>query len=697
MDKYDWVYTDVLNAPINSNKYWVYDLETFPTIFTATFYNVGTGQVLAFEISTRINHLAKLLHFLQTSQHNGDSHIGFNNFGFDYPIIHAIRSLGMECRLEHTFQACKSIINTPWADRFNNVIWSPEIRQIDLMKVMHYDASEGNTSLKMLECRMNMLDVKELPFEPETHIQGDADMDILLEYNWHDVLATINFFHEIRGEIEFRATLSKKYDLDFTNDSNTKIGAKIFKHKLHAAGIECNKYLRTPRDSIDLAECIVPNIKLRLPEFQDMQSQFEAMTIRETKGVFVDRVVWVDNIEYVFGVGGLHASAQDIIFREDEAHIIMLVDVKSYYPNLSIKNEFYPEHLGIGFCKVNDEVYQERSTHAKGTVENASLKEALNSTFGNSNQVYSDFYDPKFTMTTTISGQLSLLMLVEPLIAIEGVKIININTDGICIFAHQNKTQLISQICNWWKTITRLDLSTEFYTKFFSRNVNNYIAVGRSGNVTRKGLFLHSSDLRWSQNHSQQVVSKVADKVMVNDENLEDALHSHRVLNDFIIHTQVARSHSVYQEGSEVRLPKVIRYIACKAGDYIYKTMPPKGIVGTYKRKNSLTDEYYESIASTLEEGAHDERIHTKNKSVYSIRKTFIGAGTKFKLCTNLNDISMEDIDYDYYKNEIIKLTEGWTEHLPRVTKTRAKKGHIQVAEEELARCGHLQTHDQST
>ena len=103
------------------------------------------------------------------------------------------------------------------------------------------------------------------------------------------------------------------------------------------------------------------------------------------------------------------------------------------YPNIAISNRVYPEHLTEKFCDIYEDVYNQRKSFAKGTAENAMLKLALNSVYGDSNNKYSVFYDPKYTMNITINGQLSLCLLAEKLLTIEGLKIIQVNTDGVTV------------------------------------------------------------------------------------------------------------------------------------------------------------------------------------------------------------------------------------------------------------------------
>jgi len=69
---------------------WTYDLETYPNIFTADFKHANTGTRLLFEVSDRKNEINELYAFLNVLKGAGCRMVGFNNLGFDYPIIHFI-------------------------------------------------------------------------------------------------------------------------------------------------------------------------------------------------------------------------------------------------------------------------------------------------------------------------------------------------------------------------------------------------------------------------------------------------------------------------------------------------------------------------------------------------------------------------------------------------------------------------------
>ena len=67
-----------------------YDLETYPNVITASFECIETGDRWYYEISERRNDLSELVNFLFALRDTGASMVGYNNFGFDYPIIHFI-------------------------------------------------------------------------------------------------------------------------------------------------------------------------------------------------------------------------------------------------------------------------------------------------------------------------------------------------------------------------------------------------------------------------------------------------------------------------------------------------------------------------------------------------------------------------------------------------------------------------------
>ena len=99
----------------------------------------------------------------------------------------------------------------------------------------------------------------------------------------------------------------------------------------------------------------------------------------------------VDGFRFDFGTGGIHGSLENKIARSTKKYKLIDADVSSMYPNIAISNRVYPEHLTEKFCDIYEDVYNQRKSFAKGTAENAMLKLALNSVYGDSNNKYSVF------------------------------------------------------------------------------------------------------------------------------------------------------------------------------------------------------------------------------------------------------------------------------------------------------------------
>jgi hypothetical protein len=330
-------------------------------------------------------------------------------------------------------------------------------------------------------------------------------------------------------------------------------------------------------------------------------------------------------------------------------------DVKSYYPNLAISNGFHPEHLGQTFCTIYKEMYDQRQTYGKGTAENAMLKLALNGTYGDSNNQYSPFYDPMFTMKITINGQLLLCMLVEQLVKIPGLRMLMINTDGLEYIVPREFVPHIDKVCEWWEQMTGLVLESDVYQKLCIRDCNNYSGVFENGKTKRKGAYEY--DLGWHQNHSALVVPKAAEAALVHGEDIRTFITSHADMYDFFLRTKVPRSSSL-EFGGE-RVANIIRYYISTDGDILEKVMPPNGPIGEYKRANKLTNAFYQGVMDEIGPGVWDERIHTNNKSLYEERRSGVNTGWTVRLCNNMNLLASsprEDINYEWYIKEAEKL-----------------------------------------
>jgi hypothetical protein len=97
-------------------------------------------------------------------------------------------------------------------------------------------------------------------------------------------------------------------------------------------------------------------------------------------------------------------------------------------------------------------------------------------------------------------------------------------------------------------------------------------------------------------------------------------------------------------------MQQITRYFVTKTGGFLFKIAPPRGIPGTYKRANSLTDAYFNQIINEIGPGVWDERIHTKNKSVHpEFEKNAFCAGNTVSDCSDMKNFEWSEINYDWY------------------------------------------------
>jgi hypothetical protein len=152
------------------------------------------------------------------------------------------------------------------------------------------------------------------------------------------------------------------------------------------------------------------------------------------------------------------------------------IDVAGLYPAIAIVNRLYPEHLGERFIFEYAQLPLERAKYKKGTPRSNAFKLAANGTYGNSNNEYSVFYDPRFTMQITLNGQLLLAMLAEFLLSVPTVRLIAINTDGITYTIARRHLPAAQEVEAAWAAYTRLTLESVEYRAMWVRDCNTYVA-----------------------------------------------------------------------------------------------------------------------------------------------------------------------------------------------------------------------------
>lgn len=672
---------------LNLTNAIVYDIETFPNCFTFTMEMLNQPVSAVWEISQYRDDRQQLLAFFRELAASQTPMIGYNNINFDYPVIHFLWN-NPSATYQQIYAKAQEIIEGQ--DRFGHIIWASDrfTPQIDLYKMYHFDNKAKATSLKYLQINMRVDSVEDMPIEPGTVLTQEQINTLLIPYNYHDVQETKRFAHYAHRAIELRQGLEEQFGVDIYNWNDTKIGEQTITSRLgddvcYDISTGRRQMRQTPRTQIPLKNIIFPYVSLKKSEFRRIYDYMYSQTLRseeidavgeestniQTKGVFKNLTAIVEGVKYHYGVGGIHGSVEKKRIQATDDWWIVDVDVSSLYPSIAIVNGLHPEHLGERFASVYGDLKKERKKwqkeKGKKCTEANAIKLALNGAYGKSNSKFSVMYDPQFTMTITINGQLMLSMLLEWLTDVPTLQVIQANTDGITFYIHKNYYEQTREICKRWEQLTRLDLEEARYAKMYIRDVNNYIAVGTDGKCKLKGAYWTPDPLRyhesidesqppaWHKNFSNLVSTRAAVANMVEGVDIETYIRS--CFNPFDFCCAIKATGGSKLLWGDKHVQKNTRFYISTDGEFLSKVMPPAGPVGCYKRKNGVSEQEYNRVMAETG-GQWDERVCTGNKSKYEERITGLAAGYKVSVVNNIKDFRWDNVNYEWYIQEAQKL-----------------------------------------
>ena len=519
---------------------WIYDIEIFQGFHSCTFLNRDDpNDIRQFVLHSSRNDFWEYIDFLLN---NVSGLIGFNNINFDYPLIHYILEnkeffsyIWIEETLNRIYKQSQIIIQSEFSEIPE---WKILIPQLDLYRINHFDNAAKRTSLKAVEIAMNFPTVVDLPISFDHIVQTD-EIQKILDYNLNDVKATYEFYKLNIEEIEMRKALSKEFNINLLNANEPKIGSEIFAKLLSEEmdiPIRELKQMRTYRNGIKLKDCMLPYIKFYTKEFSNLLDDYKSKVINETKNAIEQSVIY-KGFKYDFGLGGLHGCIKPGVYKSDNEYIIHDIDVASFYPNLAIINKFKPQHLGEAFTSIYKRMYEERKAAPKGSAKNGGLKLALNGSFGKSNDLYSFFYDPMFTMQITVNGQLLLSMLAEEIVRYIDCIVLQVNTDGITLKYNKKDLDRVQGIMDWWQGLTGLQLESEFYDLMVIRDVNNYLAKTIKGKAKYKGAFeiipmANGKKVYWKDT-GMRIVPIALSEYFLNNIPIKETIINHKDIFDF--------------------------------------------------------------------------------------------------------------------------------------------------------------------
>ena len=580
-------------------KILIYDIETMQELFLIGIYNPDTQQWYEFQVSRNLNQLDAFHRF--TEEYADYYWVGYNNLRFDSQVVEwVLRNHGDWYDLS-ALEVCAKIAQKA-ADVIHDANYDvfPEYReewltlkQIDLFRVNHYDNKNRRVSLKRLEFEMDLPNIEEMPIHHTKTDMTDEEIQLTIDYCRNDIYATYEFYLVTTGntehplykgnnQIELRQDIQDEFGIPCLNYSDSKIGDEMIKKyycqekNMSYGDLPKKGYFRK---SVRAKDCIAEYVVFQTPELQTFLKHVRKQVFTLTDD-FKESLVFKGNT-YTFAKGGLHTENKPKIFEADEENIIVDWDVSSYYPAIIINNNRYPKHLGPEFLRGYKQMFNKRlelKPLAKKDKKIAgivgALKLAVNSVYGKSSDMLSWLYDRQLTMFTTITGELSLIMLIEAY-ELAGINVISANTDGVTIMVNKSLVDKMYEINKWWMGVTQYELERTDYQKIIFSTVNDYLAIKTNGEIKKKGDFL--TDFELHKNKSARIVPIALEHYFINDIPVADTIHNHTNIYDFCLRQKASKDfhYEGVANGKRTVYNKLIRYYVSNKGEKLLKVKNP--------------------------------------------------------------------------------------------------------------------------
>lgn len=468
------------------------DTENYRNYNLIAFKHLNSGQYFFMERPFNLDALRwALSHFRLVT---------FNGIGYDMPILRVIlKGADADAVKALSDEIILNDAKRPWLDcPFNH---------IDIMEVCPLKGSQ-----KLYGARLHAKRIQELPIDPNAILTPEQCLQIR-DYCFNDLDNLELIYRELAPHIALREDFGRLYgNIDLRSKSDAQMAEAVMVAELRrAAGFVPKK--PGPESAAGLVFHYTPPayIAFENDALRAALAEFAAtpLSVGETGHVdcppdIREKKLTIAGRRYSVGIGGLHSNEKKQAVVADSETLLLDVDCSSYYPNLMLHNKFGPSHLGETFfaalkgivdrrldAKVNAPRLKKEGLLDKAALIQAEadgLKIAANGTFGKTSDPYSIVYDPANMVQVTLTGQLSLIMLIERL-SLVGIEVVSANTDGIVIVCPKARYSELQAIVGKWENDTGLPTEEVRYKAIYSRDVNAYYVIKEDGTCKVKGAY----------------------------------------------------------------------------------------------------------------------------------------------------------------------------------------------------------------
>ena len=423
----------------------------------------------------------------------------------------------------------------------------------------------GKASLKLYAGRLHAPNMQDLPYDPESLLDAKQKEEVKA-YCFNDVANTRLLFEFLESQLELRDQMSREYGMDLRSKSDAQIAEAVIVSEIRKrAGFKASRPDIPEGTGFRYKD---PGfLEFQTPQLKQMHEAVLGLEFETTIGgkiSFPQKLkkmkLKIGQSSYQMGIGGIHSNEQCRTCVSDCEAVYVDKDVASYYPSIILNQQLYPKHLGPVFLDIYKDFVDRRlkAKREKDKVTDASLKITINGSYGKLGSMWSALYSPDLLVQVTLTGQLSLLMLIESL-ELAGFSVVSGNTDGFVTRVPRARMEEYQSICQDWERKTRFVLEDTEYDALYSRDVNNYVALMK-GKAKVKGCY---RPVAIDKNPSGDIIGKAVVENLKNGTPVEDTIIACKDLRQFVF-VQTVKGGAL-KDG--VPVGKVVRWYQRK-GDF---------------------------------------------------------------------------------------------------------------------------------
>ena len=425
------------------------------------------------------------------------------------------------------------------------------------------------------------------------------ELELLIGYCKNDVKDTEMLFKKRQDYFQAKFEIVSEFGLSVNCVKNTRavLSSKV---------LDCKK-VKIPNDRLCIDYDLNINWDIIPKEITEFfkQCEYDFRCGGDYKEIESRKLKFdLVGVPHIYAFGGIHGAIE----KYNESGNFLQIDVKSYYPNVIILNNFMSRASSQPqkFKELKDTRF---TLKAQKNPREYIYKILINATFGAMKSEFNTLFDPKQANNICINGQIILTQLILELSPY--CQLIQSNTDGIVVKYKETDYSTIVDKINSFTNRFGLEFDIDKIIKIAQRDVNNYAIQYENGKIKAKGRFSKFNGGNFMQN-SLSIIDRALVNYYIHGKPVHETVIETYKNNDLLPFQIICKMGSTfngmyYEYGDEgdtklIETQKVNRVFATNDKKYW----------GIYKRKGDS----YQKIANTSEHNIiHNEEISTFDKS----------------------------------------------------------------------------------